>query len=92
MGDGGRVVCHGPGTPYKEGRDPSEPSPTCGYTYTESSAGGPGGAYTVTATITWKITWSGGGQQGTLEPLTSTASTRFRVAESQGIVTDSTTH
>src|SRR5690606_22486726 len=57
MGDGGEVVCDGPGTPY----DPSygmRPSPDCGYSgYREPSRSQPGGRYPITATTTWTITW-----------------------------------
>lgn len=87
MGDGATVVCHGPGTPYRAGADPRAASPDCGHTYTSSSAGQRGGAYRVTATITWAITWSGGGESGTFPALSTTASARFRVAESQAVIT-----
>lgn len=88
MGDGGTVICRGPGTHYRDGKDdPRKPSPTCGHTYLESSATAPNATYRVTATITWGITWTAGGQSGALPPLTTTASTGFRVAESQAIVT-----
>jgi hypothetical protein len=85
MGDGTTVVCHGPGTPYRSGDDPHSSSPDCGHTYRTSSAGQPGDAYPVTATVTWAITWSGGGQRGSLPALTSSSSTTFRVAESQAL-------
>lgn len=84
MGDGTTVTCKGPGTPYAVGDNPSAPSPTCGYTYDQSSAGQPGGAYRVTVTITWDITWQGtGGAGGVLAPLETVAAAQFRVAESQ---------
>jgi hypothetical protein len=86
MGDGATVTCHGPGTPYSATADPASVSPDCGYTYTSSSAGQPGAAYHVTATITWQIRWvAGGGAAGTLPPLFSAAAAAFRVAESQAI-------
>ena len=86
MGDGAPVVvCGGAGTPYGERMDPSEPSPDCGHIYERSSAGEPRNSFRVTATITWAISWSGGGESGTLPPLTSTASTAFRVAEIQAL-------
>jgi hypothetical protein len=85
MGDGGGVVCHGPGTPYAGGADPARPSPDCGYTYTRPSAGRPHDAFHVTATITWTIRWSGGGRAGSLPPLTSTAGAAFPVAEAPAL-------
>jgi hypothetical protein len=86
-GDGATVTCKGPGTPYGGG-DPAAASPTCGHTYDRSSAGQPGGAYRVTVTITWDITWEGtGGAGGALPPLQTVAAAEFRVAESQALNT-----
>ena len=88
MGDGSVVVCHGPGTPYTSRYRAASPSPDCGHTYRRSSAGQAGGAYHVTAAITWNITWqAAGGTGGALPPLFSTAAAAFRVAESQAVNT-----
>jgi hypothetical protein len=87
MGDGSQVVCRGPGTPYTEG-DPARPSPTCGHTYVRSSARQPGLRYPVTATTTWRITWTATGvvsASGTLPPLLRTSTTTLRVAEAQTV-------
>jgi hypothetical protein len=87
MGDGTTVTCTGPGTPYGDG-NPAAASPTCGHTYGQSSAGQPAGAYPVTVTITWDITWAGaGGAGGALAPLQTVAAAQFRVAESQALNT-----
>lgn len=85
MGDGTTVTCDGPGAAYTGSADPAAPSPACGYTYTRSSAGQPGGAFRVTATIKWTIFWFGGGLTGRLPPLFSAAAAAFRVAESQAV-------
>ena len=86
MGDGSAVSCRGPGIPYTSKYSPSSPSPDCGHTYTQSSAAQPGGAYHVTATITWDITWAGtGGAGGALPPLHTLAAAAFQVAESQAV-------
>jgi len=88
MGDGTTVSCKGPGTPYAAADNPSAASPTCGYSYEESSAGQPGGGYRVTVTITWDIIWQGtGGAGGALAPLETVAAAEFRVAESQALNT-----
>jgi hypothetical protein len=87
MGDGGSVTCTGPGSPFPAGGDPKGTSPDCGYTYHTSSAGRPGDAFPVTATVNWTVTWSGAGQGGTFPNLTTSESVAFRVAESQGIAT-----
>ena len=87
-GDGSTVTCQGAGTPYTSADNPAAASPSCGHTYTSSSAGQPGGAFQVTATITWDVTWQGaGGAGGVLPPLFTTAVAAFRVAESQALNT-----
>lgn len=86
MGDGSAVVCHGPGTAWKPGTDPMAASPDCGYKYTHSSAGAMGGAFTVSVTISWKVTWAGAGQGGTIPGLTTTGVVQVRVAESQAVI------
>jgi hypothetical protein len=77
-GDGASVTCRGRGTPWTVGTDPAKASPTCGHTYTTASAGG---VYTVRATVTWEITWAGGGQTGTRPALTTTAAVDVRVVQ-----------
>ena len=85
-GDGSMVICRGPGTPYSSRYSPAAASPDCGHTYTAASARQPGGAYQVTATITWDISWrANGGAAGALPPLFTTAAAEFRVADSQAI-------
>lgn len=91
MGDGGRVVCGGPGTPF----DPAQPArqPSCAYAYRRSSAGQPAGRFTVTATTTWSITWTASGSVtggGTLPPLARSAQTTLAVAEVQAVNTPTT--
>jgi hypothetical protein len=36
--------------------------------------------------VTWSVTWAGGGQSGTVPPLTTTSSVALPVAQSQAIV------
>jgi hypothetical protein len=81
-GDGGKTVrCTGRGTAWTRGLDPDKKSPTCGHTYTRP------GSFTLTATVTWQISWAGGGQTGTVPDLTTTASRSLTVTESQGLNT-----
>jgi len=89
LGDGSIVTCHGPGILYQPSGNPASPSPTCGHTYTRSSAAAPGGEFTVTATITWDVTWAGGGAGGAFPGLVTTSAVRMAVAQSQAIVTGS---
>lgn len=87
MGNGDRVTCEGPGTPYDASRPSAEQSTECSYTYRESSARAPSGAYTVTATVVWEITWTvtgatGGGSLGTAP---RSQSVRLPVKEIQAV-------
>lgn len=84
LGDGTTITCHGPGTPYQPGTDPHAASPTCGHTYTASSAGLPDQAYPVTATTTWSVHWAGAGAQGQLT-LQRSSRTTLRVVEAQAV-------
>ncbi|WP_156043726.1 hypothetical protein [Cellulomonas sp. URHE0023] len=68
MGDGNEKVCAGvaaKGIPYDAGSHRDE-SPTCGYTYSRSSARQEDLAYTVTATSRRMVHWAlgGAGQEG----------------------------
>lgn len=85
LGDGTNIVCQTAGTPY-EARYGNQRSPDCGHVYEKSSAGQPGGKYTVTATSDWVITWSGAGQTGTVRLNGLTRSVEIRVGEAQVLV------
>jgi hypothetical protein len=87
FGDGTSLTCQGPGTPYSAGNSPQQPSPTCGHTYTTTSANQPNAAFTVTATVSWTVTWAGGGQAGNVPGLQNTATTNLRVADVQSLNT-----
>jgi hypothetical protein len=87
MGNGDVVVCAGPGTPYDSTAAPDDQQSDCTYTYGRSSAGRPGGAFTMRVTTTWEVTWSvsgapGGGSLGTAQRTTTSA---VRVAEIQAV-------
>lgn len=84
LGDGTRLTCNGPGTAYTS-TTRATTSPTCGHVYRRSSATQPGHVYSITATTTWQVTWSGGGQSGVLTR-TRTSSTTVRVGELQVLV------
>ncbi|MDG4856762.1 hypothetical protein P8605_01035 [Streptomyces sp. T-3] len=86
MGEGGRVVCKGPGTPYSDAYGAKSSSPDCGYTYATSSVGRKGKAFTVSVKVTWDVEWQGGGQSGQVPGLTVTAERPLVVDEVQAIV------
>jgi hypothetical protein len=85
MGDGSTVTCSGPGTPYAAAGSPKAGSPDCGHTYRTSSAGRAGGAFAVSATVRWTVSWAGAGQNGVFPGLTTTSAAAFRVAESEAL-------
>jgi hypothetical protein len=83
MGDGSTVTCNGPGTAYEASYGKQE-SPSCGHTYTRTSASQPKGKYAVTATSTWTVDWqvNGGGETGQLTAVRQT-STQVPIGEAQ---------
>ncbi len=85
MGDGTQVTC-GLGTAYSSASG-AEPSPTCGHTYRRSSSAHAGGAYTVTATSYWRVSWTSTTDQSGTIYLDLATSTQLRVGESQVVVT-----
>jgi hypothetical protein len=88
MGDGSTVTCEGPGTPYtSEAGDPAAASPDCGHTYRRASSAQPDGVFGVSATVTWRVSWSGGGASGSAGPLFSTTAVPVTVAEVRSVNT-----
>jgi hypothetical protein len=86
-GDGTASTCQGPGTPYVAGAsDPAAASPTCGHTYRVTSAGQPDQQFPVTATLSWRITWTGGRQTGTLPDLTTATTVHWTVEQVQSVL------
>lgn len=87
MGEGGEVVCRGPGTPYSDAYGPKASSPDCGYTYRRASLAEPGNEYTVSVRVSWDVAWRGGGQSGVVPGLVIEASRQLAVDEVQAVVT-----
>ncbi len=79
---GPSTTCNGPGTPWTAGTDPAKSSPTCGITYTAVPGGG---TSTLRATVTWEITWAGGGATGTVPDLTTTSAVDLQVQRAGGL-------
>ena len=88
LGDGGVVVCEGPGTAFDpEVHDAAAESPTCGHTFTRSSQEEPGGVFEVSVEVVWEVEWeSSDGGGGMLEPLVVSAESGLVVLESLGVV------
>lgn len=72
---GHSVTCEGPGTAWTPGRDAAAASPTCGVTYSGQ------GSFPLQATVTWTVSWAGGGVTGTAPAMTTTASVTLQVIE-----------
>jgi hypothetical protein len=80
--------CAGPGTAYSAAAAGNQAA-NCTYTYQQSSALQPGGAYPAAVTVTWRVTWIGsGGTGGTLNNGLQVAfPLSVPVAEGQALVT-----
>jgi len=95
-GDGESTTCKGPGSPF-EMASSSQQSTECSHTYAISSAGQPSsdgnpndGAFTVSTTVRWSVSWSARGAigGGTLPSLTTSSSTSVRVEQVESVNSD----
>lgn len=83
-GDGGVIPCEGPGIAWQPGM--SDDATYCKYTYRHSSAGRPNGAYPLTVTIEFDVSWNSNvGVAGGLAGVTRTASREVQVGEIQAV-------
>lgn len=83
-GDGQTISC-GAGTPFDAAAMANQAavdSPTCGFRYQRQSNGG---TFTLSATSTWAVEWTGGGQSGRIAMPTTSTSTTVRVGELQSV-------
>src|ERR1035437_3954043 len=82
------VSCTGPGKVWTPQAGQWAHSPGgCDYAYPQSTYGYPGGQLTATYGIVWRATWTGsGGTGGGFPKVTTTATTRFAVAEAQAVI------
>jgi hypothetical protein len=96
MGDGRTVACKGPGQAFVAEGSANLPSSNCTYSYTKSSLGEPSpdglpndAAFTITATITWAVSWNAVGVQGggSLPSLQTQSSIQRRVEQVESVVT-----
>lgn len=84
FGDGGSVVCFGPGVAWQSGL--SEDATDCSYTFTHTSAGLPDSRYDATATVTWVFSWTlNGVDQGEFGSFDATWGFSIEVGEIQVI-------
>ncbi len=82
------VSCRGPGRPYNPKLPASVQHSACSYTYRQSAALQPGGAYAASVSVTWAATWiESNGVQGEVNPpLQVHTSFALPVAEGQALV------
>jgi hypothetical protein len=87
LGNGDRVACPGPGTPYDASRPAADQASSCSYTYRRSSAAAPEGTYRIKASVVWRVTWvaSGVAASGDLGSVSRTTTIPVRVAEVQAV-------
>jgi hypothetical protein len=86
MGDGNRVTCNGPGTPYDSSRPAGEQHTDCSHTYERTSVGQPGERFRVTATVYWSVAFSSNvGASGALGEVTETREFSLRVTQAQAL-------
>jgi len=88
-GDAGRTTsCSGPGKVWTPQAGQWARAPGgCDYSYSQSTFGYPGGQLTATYGIVWRATWVGsGGTGGSFPDVTTTATSRFAVAEAQAVI------
>ncbi|MFL1375770.1 hypothetical protein [Nocardiopsis protaetiae] len=89
-GDGGEVVCPGPGTPFSVAAHRRNGPSECSYTYTSVPPTGPGSPVDLVASWEWTVSWSASdGQSGELADLVTVSSVAVSVAELHSVVTDS---
>lgn len=82
-GDGRRETCRNPGTAHYPG---GVTSPTCQHIYERTSADEPHQEFSITATTTWQVTWTGGGDSGDLT-VTRQSTGSVHIGEVQVLVT-----
>jgi hypothetical protein len=86
-GDGAMLSCAGPGAGYDPSRGPESQSSDCAHTYIWPSSSRPGGVYSVSATVTYTVSWvatdGGGGDLGTV---TRTSTVPVRAVEVQAVI------
>ena len=85
---GSTVSCAGPGKVWTPQAGQWAHSPDgCDYAYPQSTYGYPGGLLTATYGIVWRANWTGsGGTGGNFPDVTTTAASRFAVAEAQAVI------
>jgi len=94
MGDGSSVDCPGPGSAYQPALPATAQTTDCSYSYSTTSAGQPSangdpdqGAFVVSATVDWDVSWTAQGAVGggNLPGLTTTSHVPLRVIQVESV-------
>lgn len=83
MGDGTTVECAGRGTEWTAAAGAEAESPDCGHVYEQSSQE----ELPVSVTISWDVSWSGGGESGAVPDMTTEVTAAWPVTESHALIT-----
>jgi hypothetical protein len=87
LGDGHTFTCRGPGISYDASKNPDQQTSNCSHTYDRPSYTQPDGAYPVTATVTYAVTWQAtDGTGADLGPVTRAATAPVHVVEVQAVI------
>jgi hypothetical protein len=87
LGDGNRLRCEGPGTPYTTSMGIKD-SPDCGHRYNKTSSKLANCKYPVTASAQWQIDWQSTlGDTGQIS-MTQQAATGLRIGEAVPVLVD----
>ena len=93
-GDGGQVVCNGPGVAFVSWLPSAWQSTDCSFDYVRTSAGQPtldgnpdDGSFVVTASVDWAVTWTSRGVAGggALPSLVTTDAVLLRVIQVESV-------
>ncbi len=86
LGDGTTLTCDA-GTRYDPARPPADQSSRCTHVFGHSSAGRPSGVYSVTASVSYSVSWTANtGAGGALDGLTRSSTVAVRVVEAQAVI------
>jgi len=86
MGDGGQIICAGPGTEWRPGM--ADAQSTCSYVYKNSSAGQSARTFTMTVAVEFAVSWTSNiGPGGSLAGITRSGTRAVEVGEIQAVET-----
>jgi hypothetical protein len=86
LGDGTTLTCDA-GTPYDPSRSAAEQDSSCTHVFTTATSRRPGGAQTISVTVSYEVSWQANtGAGGALEGVSRTTSIPIVVEEAQALI------